>query len=184
MIVSPLSGVTTVYHWPSLSSKGVLSPSNYDTVVSLMADELTSQMERVVLKSSFNQLGGLQFDKELRSLVAYLSNITQWTVRDKFAKLTQMATVLNLERVRWYTFDHQLDYCMGHCLDIPGCWNTGVLGSQIRTANMASDPFWSKKGLSSKVVLDWSMKFVAELYGDLSSCRVDFRREDIDRLKL
>lgn len=64
-----------------------------------MADTLTSQLERVVLKSSFNQLGGLQFDKELRSLVAYLSNITQWTVRDKFAKLTQMATVLNLERV-------------------------------------------------------------------------------------
>lgn len=45
------------------------------------------------------QLGGLQFDKELRSLVAYLTTVTTWTIRDKFARLTQMATILNLERV-------------------------------------------------------------------------------------
>lgn len=47
----------------------------------------------------FPQLGGLQFDKELRSLVAYLTTVTTWTIRDKFARLTQMATILNLERV-------------------------------------------------------------------------------------
>ena len=45
------------------------------------------------------QLGGLQFDKELRSLVGYLTAVTQWTIRDKFARLTQIATVLNLEKV-------------------------------------------------------------------------------------
>lgn len=45
------------------------------------------------------QLGGLQFDKELRALVGYLSSVTTWTIRDKFARLTQMATILNLERV-------------------------------------------------------------------------------------
>lgn len=46
-----------------------------------------------------SKLGGLQFDKELRSLVAYLTTVTTWTIRDKFARLTQMATILNLERV-------------------------------------------------------------------------------------
>ncbi|KAM4721197.1 conserved oligomeric Golgi complex subunit 4 isoform 2-T2 [Rhinophrynus dorsalis] len=45
------------------------------------------------------KLGGLQFDKELRSLIAYLTTVTTWTIRDKFARLTQMATILNLERV-------------------------------------------------------------------------------------
>lgn len=45
------------------------------------------------------QLGGLQFDKELRSLIAYLTTVTTWTIRDKFARLSQMATILNLERV-------------------------------------------------------------------------------------
>ena len=31
--------------------------------------------------------------------MAYLTTVTTWTIRDKFARLTQMATVLNLERV-------------------------------------------------------------------------------------
>ncbi|XP_062500897.1 conserved oligomeric Golgi complex subunit 4-like [Corticium candelabrum] len=122
--------------------KGVLGPSNYDKLVSLMADTLTSQLERVVLKSSFNQLGGLQFDKELRSLVAYLSNITQWTVRDKFAKLTQMATVLNLERV-------------GEILE-----------------------YWGPKSGP----LTW--RLTPSEVRKVLALRVDFRKEDIDRLKL
>jgi len=45
------------------------------------------------------QLGGLQYDKELRALVGYLTSVTTWTIRDKFARLSQMATILNLERV-------------------------------------------------------------------------------------
>ena len=48
---------------------------------------------------SLFQLGGLQFDKELRVLVGYLTSVTTWTIRDKFARLTQMATILNLEKV-------------------------------------------------------------------------------------
>jgi hypothetical protein len=43
----------------------------------------------------------LQFDKELRALVGYLTSVTTWTIRDKFARLTQMATVLNLEKVSY-----------------------------------------------------------------------------------
>ena len=60
------------------------------------------QLARTSLKRIFCafQLGGLQFDKELRTLVGYLTAITQWTIRDKFARLTQIATVLNLEKVR------------------------------------------------------------------------------------
>jgi hypothetical protein len=49
--------------------------------------------------SAFLQLGGLVFDKEVRALVSYLTNTTSWSIRDKFARLTQMATILNLERV-------------------------------------------------------------------------------------
>jgi len=46
------------------------------------------------------QLGALFFDKELRSLVNYLTSITSWTVRDKFSRLMQMSTALNLEQVK------------------------------------------------------------------------------------
>ena len=45
------------------------------------------------------KIGGLQMDKELRSLIGYLTSVTTWSVRDKFARLTQIATVLNLETV-------------------------------------------------------------------------------------
>ncbi|KAG8289854.1 Golgi transport complex subunit 4 [Homalodisca vitripennis] len=44
-------------------------------------------------------LGGLALDKEVRSLVSYLNSATSWSVRDKCARLTQITTVLNLERV-------------------------------------------------------------------------------------
>lgn len=58
-----------------------------------------SQALNRVLACVLLQLGGLQFDKELRSLIAYLTTVTTWTIRDKFARLSQMATILNLERV-------------------------------------------------------------------------------------
>uniref|UniRef100_A0A4W3IYJ7 Conserved oligomeric Golgi complex subunit 4 n=1 Tax=Callorhinchus milii TaxID=7868 RepID=A0A4W3IYJ7_CALMI len=76
-----------------------LSPVIYDHLTSLMTSLIAIELEKVVLKSTFSRLGGLQFDKELRSLVAYLTSVITWTIRDKFARLSQMATVLNLERV-------------------------------------------------------------------------------------
>lgn len=37
-------------------------------------------------------------------MVGYLTAVTQWTIRDKFARLTQIATILNLEKVRGHAF--------------------------------------------------------------------------------
>ncbi|KAF3832595.1 hypothetical protein F7725_026260 [Dissostichus mawsoni] len=88
------------------------------------------------------KLGGLQFDKELRSLVAYLTTVTTWTIRDKFARLTQMATILNLERVT-----EILDY-----------WgpNSGPLTWRLTPAEVRQ----------------------------VLALRIDFRSEDIKRLRL
>ncbi|KAM4721196.1 conserved oligomeric Golgi complex subunit 4 isoform 1-T1 [Rhinophrynus dorsalis] len=79
--------------------KAGLSPVIYENLTSLLTSLIAIELEKVVLKSTFSRLGGLQFDKELRSLIAYLTTVTTWTIRDKFARLTQMATILNLERV-------------------------------------------------------------------------------------
>ncbi|XP_069757082.1 conserved oligomeric Golgi complex subunit 4 [Narcine bancroftii] len=76
-----------------------LSQVIYDNLTSLMTSLIAIELEKVVLKSVFSRLGGLQFDKELRSLMAYLTSVITWTIRDKFARLSQMATILNLERV-------------------------------------------------------------------------------------
>ncbi|XP_022912920.1 conserved oligomeric Golgi complex subunit 4 [Onthophagus taurus] len=82
-----------------LPFKEVLTPSNYDSLITVVTTEITLRFEKVILKSSFNRLGGLVLDKEVRSLSGYLTASTSWSVRDKFARLTQIATVLNLEKV-------------------------------------------------------------------------------------
>ncbi|XP_072515891.1 conserved oligomeric Golgi complex subunit 4 [Salminus brasiliensis] len=119
-----------------------LSPLIYDTLTSLMTSLIAIELEKTVFKCTFSRLGGLQFDKELRSLVAYLSSVTSWTIRDKFARLTQMATILNLERV-----SEILDY-----------WgpNSGPLTWRLTPAEVRQ----------------------------VLALRVDFRSEDIKRLRL
>lgn len=54
-------------------------------------------------------------DKEVRSLAGYITAATSWSVRDKFARLTQIATVLNLEQLNeiydyWGTHDGALTW--------------------------------------------------------------------------
>ncbi|KAI3920503.1 hypothetical protein MKX01_000842 [Papaver californicum] len=55
-------------------------------------------LEVIMMQKKFSQLGGLQLDRDARALVSHFSGMTQRTVRDKFARLTQMATILNLEK--------------------------------------------------------------------------------------
>jgi hypothetical protein len=45
------------------------------------------------------KLGGLQFDKEVRAIMTYTTNATSLAIRDKFQRLTQIATLLSLEKV-------------------------------------------------------------------------------------
>lgn len=79
--------------------KNALTPRNFDAFVSILASDTTSRLERAIKKSSFNRLGGLILDQEIRALSSYLTDVTSWSVRDKMTRLTQIATVLNLEKV-------------------------------------------------------------------------------------
>ncbi|KAL2609822.1 hypothetical protein R1flu_028395 [Riccia fluitans] len=77
----------------------LLTSNNYDSLVHLIIDFLVKRVEAIMVQKRFNQLGGLQLDRDARTLVGHFSGMTQRTVRDKFARLTQMATILNLEKV-------------------------------------------------------------------------------------
>lgn len=61
--------------------------------------QVVDRLEAAMQVKRFNQLGGLQLDRDVRTLVATVSDMTQRTVRDKFGKLNQMATILSLESV-------------------------------------------------------------------------------------
>ncbi|KAF5297668.1 hypothetical protein FQA39_LY11999 [Lamprigera yunnana] len=92
---------TLIMNLDSLLStfKESLTDSNYDGLVKILIGEVTVRFEKVILRSTFNRLGGLVLDKEVRSLAGYLTSATTWSVRDKFTKLSQIATILNLERI-------------------------------------------------------------------------------------
>ncbi|KAH8350733.1 hypothetical protein KR084_005657 [Drosophila pseudotakahashii] len=81
------------------SFKNSLSPRNYDALVSILATEVTIQLERAIKKISFNRLGGLVLDQEVRALGSYLTGATSWSVRDKMTRISQIATLLNLDKI-------------------------------------------------------------------------------------
>lgn len=77
----------------------LMTANNYDSFVHLVIDFIVKRLEVIMMQKRFSQLGGLQLDRDARALVSHFSGMTQRTVRDKFARLTQMATILNLEKV-------------------------------------------------------------------------------------
>ncbi|XP_003737789.1 conserved oligomeric Golgi complex subunit 4 [Galendromus occidentalis] len=79
--------------------KEVLNPKNHEQLVALAASDITQLLEKAALKAVYNRLGGMQFDRELRFLIGYLTKIASWSIRDKFSKLTQIALLLNVESV-------------------------------------------------------------------------------------
>ncbi|KAI9357524.1 COG4 transport protein-domain-containing protein [Pilaira anomala] len=74
-----------------------LTDTNFSTLMGLILEALTSQWERIVFQTRFNQYGALRFDKDLRSVIHYLSTLTEWLSRDRFTRLNQMSTLLNFE---------------------------------------------------------------------------------------
>jgi len=54
-----------------------------------------------MVNSHHLQLGAIRFDRDLRSITAYLSSQTAFgDAREKFVRLQQISTLLNLDTVR------------------------------------------------------------------------------------
>ncbi|KAF9589205.1 hypothetical protein IFM89_019714 [Coptis chinensis] len=77
----------------------LMTTNNYDSFVHFVIDFIVKGLEVIMMQKRFSQLGALQLDRDVRALLSHFSSMTQRTVRDKFARLTQMATILNLEKV-------------------------------------------------------------------------------------
>jgi len=79
------------------SFRATLSPSNYHELAELAARTTAALIEKWFDSrgSRFNQLGALQFDKDLRVLGGFFNEACD--ARDAFAVLTQMASVLSVD---------------------------------------------------------------------------------------
>ncbi|KAL6746871.1 component of oligomeric golgi complex 4 [Haematococcus lacustris] len=86
----------------------LLTANNYEGMVHGVLDKVVARLEALLSRKAFSQLGGLQLDRDTRTLVSHLADLTHRTVRDKFARLNQMALVLGLESV-----DELVDYWGG-----------------------------------------------------------------------
>lgn len=83
----------------------LLTSNNYEVLLHLLLDKMVARLEAVIARKQFSQLGGLQLERDARLLLSGLQELTTRTVRDKLARLSQMALLLGLESV-----DEVLDY--------------------------------------------------------------------------
>jgi hypothetical protein len=76
------------------------SENNFDLLMRLFAEHSIRYYEKIVMsKRGFNQLGGLQLDKDVRNFSNYFSSLCKATVRDRFQRMFQIAALLNLDKL-------------------------------------------------------------------------------------
>lgn len=98
-----------IKQWEGLMEpyKDTFTASNYQLIFGLTINVLARLWETQILNRSspnnkLTELGALKFDRDLRSIVNYLSNQTSYGVavlRDNFSRLQQIATLLSVESV-------------------------------------------------------------------------------------
>lgn len=83
---------------------GIFKPyfidANFNFLVACMAESIAVRIESILFSSlRFNQLGGLQFERELRAIISQISYFLNHSIREKFVRLTQIGMILSSESV-------------------------------------------------------------------------------------
>ncbi|GJE97920.1 COG4-domain-containing protein [Phanerochaete sordida] len=78
--------------------KDTFTESNFRLFFGLALDVLVRPWEKFVMALKYTELGAVRFDRDLRAVTTYLSSQTAFgDVREKFLRLQQIATLLNLD---------------------------------------------------------------------------------------
>jgi len=78
--------------------KETLSEGNYRLFIGFALDVLLKPWERFVMALKYTELGAVRFDRDLRAIIAYLASQTTFgEIREKFVRLQQISTLLNLD---------------------------------------------------------------------------------------
>ncbi|CDO69043.1 hypothetical protein BN946_scf184834.g50 [Trametes cinnabarina] len=78
--------------------KDTFTENNYRLFFGLALDVLVRPWEKFVVGLRYSELGAIRFDHDVRAVVAYLSSQTVFgDIREKFVRLQQIATLLNLD---------------------------------------------------------------------------------------
>ncbi|KAH7921493.1 COG4-domain-containing protein [Leucogyrophana mollusca] len=78
--------------------KDAFTENNYRILFGLALDVILRPWEKYIVTFRFSELGAIRFDRDLRSIMAYLSSQTVFgDIRDKFVRLQQISALLNLD---------------------------------------------------------------------------------------
>ncbi|TFK93127.1 COG4-domain-containing protein [Polyporus arcularius HHB13444] len=78
--------------------KDTFTDGNFRLFFGLALDVLVRPWEKFATSLKYSELGAIRFDHDLRAVMAYLSSQTVFgDIREKFVRLQQIATVLNLD---------------------------------------------------------------------------------------
>ncbi|KAH9923986.1 COG4-domain-containing protein [Epithele typhae] len=78
--------------------KDFFTENNFRLFFGLALDVLVRPWEKFVATLKYSELGAIRFDHDLRAIMAYLSSQTVFgDIREKFVRLQQIGTVLNLD---------------------------------------------------------------------------------------
>ncbi|KAL4064326.1 COG4 transport protein-domain-containing protein [Scleroderma citrinum] len=78
--------------------KDTFTENNYRMLFGLALDAILRPWEKHILSFRFSELGAIRFDRDLRSVMAYLSSQTVFgDIREKFVRLQQISSLLNLD---------------------------------------------------------------------------------------
>lgn len=76
--------------------------TNFGYFLNLILDYVVFEIEkRILFKKKFSFLGAVQFDKDIKIILEFFQkNSPQKSIRNKFSRITQMASLLNLTKVK------------------------------------------------------------------------------------
>ncbi|KAF8906209.1 COG4 transport protein-domain-containing protein [Gymnopilus junonius] len=78
--------------------KDTFSEANYRLFIGFVLDVLLRPWEKYVMGLKYTELGAVRFDRDLRAIITYLSSQTTFgDIREKFLRLQQISTLLNLD---------------------------------------------------------------------------------------
>ncbi|KAF8502545.1 COG4 transport protein-domain-containing protein [Hysterangium stoloniferum] len=89
-----------IRYWEALMDgfKEVFTDTNYSVFIHLAVDILVRPWEKYVTGMRFTELGAIRFDRDIRSILGYMSSQTTFgDGREKFQRLQQISTLLNLD---------------------------------------------------------------------------------------
>ncbi|KPM05137.1 conserved oligomeric Golgi complex subunit 4-like protein [Sarcoptes scabiei] len=76
-----------------------LTEKNFSTLIQSISFETSNQLYESIFKCSFNKFGGFQFDREIRSIINFFSNISNEIIREHFVKLKFVALLFTMDSV-------------------------------------------------------------------------------------